>query len=411
MSRPTGAATYRAVLRLPGAPRAFAAAILGRLSYAILPVAVLLSIQSATGSYAAAGASSGLFGLVAALMPLKSRLIGRFGQRRVIPVLSAGFAASSLGLAALIATGVEHAGPYVALTGLLGLGAPPLGPSMRALWAALTPQTDLRQRAYGLDTTVESVLFTVGPVIAAALITVGGGTSALVVLAALNLGGSLGLATSPAAAAHAAARPPTPDSPSGLLGPLRDRGFAVLAAVMLGLGLGYGPVDLAVIARAGDAGRPEVSGLLLGVFAVGGAVGGLLWARLPHRRPVSTQLGALFAVAGIGLAVTAATPNLALLGAALALTGLVDGPTFIVAYLASDSLVAEQHRTEASTWVNTATNTGLSVGAAAAGVLIDRFGATTALLVAAGLLLVAGGGTAAIRSRLDRQPAGPDDPA
>lgn len=278
MSRPTGAVTYRAVLRLPGAPRAFAAAIIGRLSYAVLPVAVLLSIQSATDSYAAAGTSIGLFGLVAVLMPLKSRLIARFGQRRVIPVLSAGFAASSLGLAALVATGVGRTAPYVALAGLLGLAAPPLGSSMRALWAALTPQTELRQRAYGLDTTVESVLFAVGPVIAAALISVSGGASALVVLAALNLGGSLGLATSPAAAHHAAARPPTPASPGsagGLLGPLRDRGFAVLAAVMLGLGLGYGPVDLAVIARAGDAGHPEVAGLLLGVFALGGAVGGL----------------------------------------------------------------------------------------------------------------------------------------
>lgn len=121
------------------------------------------------------------------------------------------------------------------------------------------------------------------------------------------------------------------------------------------------------------------------------------------------QLGGLFAVSGIGVAVAALTPNLVLLGGALALTGLVDGPTFIVAYLASDSLVAERHRTEAGTWVNTATNTGLAVGAAGAGVLIDRFGPTAALLVAAGLLLVAGTSTAAIHNRLDRQSIGSDD--
>ena len=85
MTRPTGAVTYRAVLRLPGAPRAFTAAVIGRLSYAILLLSILVTVQAAAGSYAPAGASIGVFGLLSVLMPAKSRLIGRFGQRAMLP--------------------------------------------------------------------------------------------------------------------------------------------------------------------------------------------------------------------------------------------------------------------------------------------------------------------------------------
>lgn len=413
MTRPTGAVTYGAVLHLPGAPRAFTAAILGRLSYAVLTVALLLTVRSATDSYAAAGTSIGVFGVAGILMPVKSRLVGRFGQRHVLPILSAGFATAAAGLSVLSAAGLNTALPYVGLSGLLGLAAPPLGPSMRALWAALTPDLDLRQRAYGLDTTVESTLFALGPVLAGALVTAGGGSAALAVMGALNLAGSLGLATSSAAAVHAPPRRPGAAPAARLAGPLRARGFVPLLAVLLALGLGLGPLDLAVVARAEGAGRPGSAGWLLGAVAAGGVVGGLLWSRGRHRRAVAIQLAGLVGASALGLLLVAGAPTLPLLGVALLLSGLVDAPTFVVAYLAADALAGERDRTEATTWVNTAANTGLALGAAAAGAVIDRASTGIALVLGAVVLAGAAGAAVLARHRLEpgtRQGAEPSGP-
>ncbi len=49
--------TYRSILRRDGVFIAFFAATIGRLSYAMISLALLLTIQGATHSYAAAGAS------------------------------------------------------------------------------------------------------------------------------------------------------------------------------------------------------------------------------------------------------------------------------------------------------------------------------------------------------------------
>lgn len=388
MTRPAGAVTYRAVLRLPGAPRAFTAAVIGRLSYGILPLSLLVTVQSASGSYAPAGAAIGVFGLVSILMPAKSRLIGRFGQRTMLPALSAGFTAAMVTMAACAAAGLRSSAVYIALAAVLGLAAPPLGPSMRSIWASLTPGLALRQRAYGLDTTVESALFAIGPIIAGALLALWGGAGALTAVAALNLVGSVGLATAPAG--HQVRRADGPMR-SELTGPFASPGFGLLVLVMVGIGLGAGPVDVAVVARAEAVGREPAAGWLLGALAVGGGLGGLAWARAHHRRPVSVQLGGLIGVSAAAMLAVTGAPTVWLLALALALFGLVDSPSFIVAYLAADDLVPAQHRTEATTWVITASNVGLSIGAAGAGAVIDRLGPGAALQAGAAVLLLTAG--------------------
>lgn len=397
MTRPTGAVGYRAVLRLPGAPRAFAAATLGRLSYGTLALSLLLAVQDATGSYLAAGTALGAFGVTSVLMPAKSRLIDRLGQRRVLPVLSAGFALAFVAMAVCSAAGVSRGPGYVALAVVAGLVAPPLGPSMRALWAALTPEPAARQRAYSLDGVVEETLFAVGPLLAGALVAVADAAAALAVTGLLNVVGATAMATSPAARRLAppatAARTGTP-----LTGPFRSRRFTLLIVAVVAVGLGQAPLDLAVVARAESAGRPGAAGYVLAAIAVGGAVGGLAWGALTHRGRTSTQLGGLVALTALGYALAATTPTTLTLAVVLGLTGVVVAPVYVVSYLAADRLAPAGTGTEATTWVNTASNTGLSVGAALAGSVVDRSGATGALLTGAAVLaltavaLLTGGG-------------------
>jgi MFS family permease len=148
VSGTSGAGSYRAVLALPSALPTFGAALAGRLSYGLLPLSVLFTVQQATGSFAVAGAVVAMFGITSLLLPYKSRLVDRFGQRRVLPALATASAAGLFGIAVLGTAGVTSAGLFVAAAILSGLAAAPLGPSMRSTWRHLTAGTDLKQRAY-----------------------------------------------------------------------------------------------------------------------------------------------------------------------------------------------------------------------------------------------------------------------
>jgi hypothetical protein len=57
---------YLLVLKAPDVPRVFAAALLGRLSTAMGPLALVLYVQAATGSFAVAGAAAAATGTSAA---------------------------------------------------------------------------------------------------------------------------------------------------------------------------------------------------------------------------------------------------------------------------------------------------------------------------------------------------------
>ena len=55
--------SYADVLRIPGAAALFGSALIGRLAFATVSLSLLLSVQAATGTFAAAGAATGAFGV------------------------------------------------------------------------------------------------------------------------------------------------------------------------------------------------------------------------------------------------------------------------------------------------------------------------------------------------------------
>lgn len=375
MSRLPEAVSYAAVLRRDGVLRAFPAATVGRLSYAMISLALLLTVQGATGSYAAAGAALGGYALVSFLMPLKSRLIDRRGATAVLPGLSIGLTLCLLAVAQQAAAGRTSPALFVALAVGAGLLAPPLGPAMRAIWAGVTPEPEARRRAYSLDGVVEEVLYAVGPLLVGAILLVSSSLAALVVTGTVNLVGTLALVTSPASRRYGRPRPvPLPSAESRWAGPLTRPGFAVLLVVLLGLGLGGGPLEVALVARAEAAGRSASVGFLLAALSVGSAVGGMLWGRFVREHRPRRHLAGLVAVAAVLTAALAPISDLVAVAGLLFLTGLASAPLLVTAYLTADDLAREEQQREASTWVNTLLNLGVALGASVAGVLIDRGG-------------------------------------
>ncbi|AWF97172.1 MFS transporter [Clavibacter michiganensis] len=382
---------YLAVLALPGALRVFLPAMLGRLSFAMVALALLLLVQARTGSFAAAGLATGAFGLANVLAsPVRARLVDARGQR---PVLVALAAAHALGLVGVLA--VVRVGAPVAVV---------------VVTAALVPDARMRTRAYSLDAVGEEVVFTVGPLLVAALVAVADPEVAVLASAAASVLGTLGMTSSRLSRAQGA-RPPASVIPTaeGVPGssrrrpadPLRQPLVIPLLVTLLGVGAVLGSVEVAVAALAERAGSTALAGPLLAAFAAGSAVGGLAYGSRAWRAPARIRLvvlvAAMLAATALLAVVAARVPAapdaraLLLLGAALVPVGLFLAPAMVSGYLLADAQTEPSVRTEGSAWVNTAVNTGVALAAAAVGAVVDAAGPLAGIVVGGLAALVVAG--------------------
>ncbi|MWJ87067.1 MFS transporter, partial [Clavibacter michiganensis subsp. michiganensis] len=261
---------YLAVLALPGALRVFLPAMLGRLSFAMVALALLLLVQARTGSFAAAGLATGAFGLANVLAsPVRARLVDAHGQRPVLVALAVAHALGLVGVLAVVRIGAP-VGVVVVTAALAGLAMPPLGAAMRVVWAALVPDARMRTRAYSLDAVGEEVVFTVGPLVVAALVAVADPEVAVLASAAASVTGTLGMTSSRLSRAQGA-RPAPPEGRPTADGrarrrsadPLRQPLVIPLLVTLLGVGAVLGSVEVAVAALAERAGSTALAGPLL----------------------------------------------------------------------------------------------------------------------------------------------------
>jgi len=424
-SAPVGRPSYAAVLRLPYARRTFAAALLGRLSYGIVPLSVMLAVTRACGSYTVAGTAMALFGGTSVfLSPARAALIDRHGPRRALVPMTAAY----VGLLALLTALIWRPGtasPLLvgALTATAGACTPPLGPTMRAVWGRLAPDRALLQRAYSLDGVAEELLFVSGPLLVGLLLGVAPPTAGIITGTALMAAGAGAFVRSPAvrvirpaerkadkpATAHdGASRPATAHdgaSPGALRGIVRP----VVASA--GVGLALGVVDLVVVAFAeqGHHGDDAVAWTLAALSA-GSAVGGLLNGAVAWRVPAGARLALTLVGLGLALGGAGLAPGLGVLAVALACAGFFVAPALTTAYLIADETAAPEARVRAGAWVNTGVNAGGTAGAAAAGLMVGAIppvlcfaaAGTAALLTAAA---VGRGGRAGLRRETDHADA------
>lgn len=381
MSSPRPAASYAAVFQLPHARRTFGAALFGRLGYGVVSLSLVLSLTTATGSLSTGGLLATLFATVSVVLgPARAALVDRWGARRGLTALAMPFAAALFVLAAAVR---EPGAPLWVLAGLSGAAGslcPPLGPTMRALWDALTPDEGLLQRAFSLDTVAEELIFLSGPLLVVAVHPVNG----LVLSGALIGCGTLAMVSSPAARLLAP-RPRAAAAPLVRLRLFSAEGGGVRRAAYAAAGIGccLGCVDLFVIAFAGRHHHPSAVGWILAAQSAGSALGGLLYGRVSWRLPAAARLPGLLLVLSALLALTAAAPALLVLGLCVAAAGTLTAPILSTAYLAAAGAAPDGATTRATTWVNSAVNAGSSTGGALAALLITRLPLPLCFLLAA----------------------------
>jgi predicted MFS family arabinose efflux permease len=382
-------ASYAALVGQRPARRLLYALLTTTLSYGMLSLTVLLTVERPTGSYRDGGFAVAAFALFAgASAPLRGRLVDRRGARLVLPAFAAGYAASLVALDIAAHVG----GPVwllILFAGVTGLSAPPIFASVRPLWA-LVVEPALVRRGYAMTSLIYDAGQIVGPVVASATFLVSSWIGAIL-CGAFAVAGAL-LSLPARGETHSGAGPhPMPS--------LREsRAMVGLLVVSIVFGLSQGIVVVAVPAASARWGHASLAGPLLAVFAAGSVTGALWYGSRHWLLPALDRFLWAVLLLGLLLAPAALAENGAELGVILFLAGLAFGPATVSVFEALD-LIAPGSGAEALTWVTTAEAAGSAGGSALAGVLVTGSGIAAPFVLGSVAMVATAGAAMAVRRR------------
>jgi hypothetical protein len=241
----------------------------------------------------------------------------------------------------------------------------------------------------------------------AAVLSATSASAALVTVAAVACAGTLAFAVSlpaelprgPAASrGGASARGDSGRGGAVLIAP----GMPALIATAVLVGGVIGGLQVGVPIFATAHGAPAASGLLIAALSVGGIAGAAIYGGRRWRPSPTVRLLALLTGLGVVVAIAIAASGLVLLGAVLALAGLLLNPSLTTISLHVDWHVSPASAAEAFGWLSTGIASGTGAASAVAGAVSrpgqarPAFAVATAAGVAAALLV------ATARGRLAR---------
>jgi hypothetical protein len=366
--------------------------LVGRLPLGMVPVAVLLH---AAGDLAVGGLLAAVYGLAPALgQPMLGRLADRQGL--LLPNL-VGAAAGAVALTALAVVGVDRLAPALVAAAAAGLCAPPLEGSTRALLQQVLPSRRHVEAAYAVDSSVQEIVYVLGPVLAVVLARTYSPAAALAVAAGLLLVGSSAFALSRSCRTWR----PIPRRPDWS-GPLRAPTVPAVLLAMILIGGCVGALDVAALAASDRHAVVWLAGALPAIFSLAGLIGGLAYCRVSRCSPRLRRLAALgggFAVCWLPLA-TDPPPAAAL--ACVVLPGLVFVPLLTEASLHLTDRAPAGTTAEVVGWLGSSIRGGLAGGTAAAGAMAGHLllPAAAATIGAAALTV-----TASLAAPFPRSPA------
>ena len=375
--------SYGLVLRQPGLAVLLGASMLARLPIGINALATVLFLREQTGSFTIAGATSGAGAIGVAIgAPVNARLIDRMGPR----VMLALGAAHAVGLGAIIALGFAEAFPGLLLAAgfLTGLAMPPTSSVMRALYPRLLDEPAVVQAAYALDSVSTQVIFVTGPLLVAGLIAVLEPAAALAMSAVIVLiGVSAFLAAMPASERRRAPHADPSTRPVGRLGALQSPGIRTIVLTMVPVGFALGSIEVALPAFADAEGSHELAGVLLALWSMGSAIGGLVYGARERRSSLVRVHVRMALLLPLGVAPLALAESPLLMAVLVIPAGLFVAPLIATRNELAGYVAPRGAETEAFTWPLTALVSGVSLGSAAAGALVDAVDWQVPLFVAA----------------------------
>lgn len=389
--------TYAKVLRVPGALRFSLAGFVGRFQMSMIGLGAVLLLQAERDSYGVAGTVAAVYALsMAVISPQISRLIDLFGQRRIVPIQLAVHVPTMSLLIWLAMTDVPN-GVLYGLAFLTGAAQPNIGPLVRARWSAMLTGTGSLRTAFAWESLLDEVIFIVGPPLATLLVIGLFPSAAMVVATAVLVVGTLWFLaerdSEPEPSRGRRGAVPVPGTAN--LPKVRQRpalalpGVAAVALVYVFIGGIFGSWEVTTVAFADQHGHKGVAGLLLAVYAFGSLLGGLVFGAMKLRSGLLRQFLVMIA------AMAVATLPLPLLGSVWALTvgaliaGIAAAPVLISGMALIERIVPAARLTESMSWPSAGIAVGLALSSPVAGVIVDRYPASTAYWITAGCAIAA----------------------
>ena len=381
---------YRTVLQHSGAWRFSLAAFVARIPISISTLGIVLLVTGQGRSYGLAGALSASYTIANGLSSVvQGRLLDRLGQALVLPVVISAYAVGVLGLV----TSVEAGSPELiafASAFLAGAAYPPIGSVVRARWShVLSGRAKDVQTAFALESVIDEVIFMIGPTVATVLATQWHPWAGLGLALVTGVPGTLLLAaqrrTQPVphlARQFSGPRPAMPWPP-----------VVILAAVSFALGSMFAAAEVSTVAFSAEQDAKSYAGVLLGSWAAGSMLAGLITGTLAWRRPPISRVRVGSLMLALVMVPMSFVGSMVAMGITLFLAGFAIAPTLIALFSAIEQGVPAARLTEGIALSHTGLAAGLAPGAALAGLVIDAHGASPSYLVALG-----GGVVAALTS-------------
>ncbi|PRZ41675.1 putative MFS family arabinose efflux permease [Antricoccus suffuscus] len=375
---------YGELFKIPGSAAFSSTGLIARMPISMITISLVLLVSQTTGSYGIAGIVSAVATFSTAVaMPQIAKYVDRKGQARIArPVILFAVVIWVLAIIA-VSSGWPH-WTWIVIALIGGGAAPSIGAMVRARWMHVLPDKSLQQRAFSWESSLDEIVFMTGPPLATILATsVAPYAGLLAALILLLFGGFL-------FTAQRSSEPPpqvTEHRVSTLA--LLKGSILVVGAVFICGGIGFGSIEVIVVAFADEQGHKSLAGLVLAAYAFGSLLAGLTFGVMKWKRSVGGQFVAaavLFGVLAQGLLLAS---NLWMLTVLIFIAGVAIAPVLISATMLIERLVPPYALTEGLTWATTALVAGVTIGAAVGGQLIDSYGARTAFLLPTCAALVA----------------------
>jgi predicted MFS family arabinose efflux permease len=384
---------YAALLARRELKQTIAVSMIGRLPIGITGLAILLLVQTSTDSFSKGGAAAACYVIgLATVAPALGRLIDRHGPRLALLGCSIAFPAALVSLVAAVEAR-SHAVVTLTFAAAAGATFPPITVCMRTYFKQRLSDDALLATAYSLESVLIETIFIVGPMLVALFVATASPAAAVLFAAASGCIGTLLFLRSPPLRAWRI----EPRASASVLGPLGRPRFLVLIAIILCYSMAFGLLEIGVTAYATEKGQAALAGVLLGLMSTGSALGGIAYGSRSWHLPLPSQFALMLGLMGAGLMVL----TLPWAPWPFAFWSLFAGVVMAPALIIQSMLVAKSAQpseiTEAFTWSASALLSGVGIGIAAGGGLLEQFRSPAVLAAGASAALIAAAAAAFMR--------------
>ncbi|MGE0284615.1 MAG: MFS transporter, partial [Rhizobiaceae bacterium] len=318
---------YREIFRARGAKGFAAAGFFARLPIAMAPIGIVAMLSQTHGEYWLAGAVSATFALTNALVaPQISRLVDRFGQTAVLTPATLISVAAFVVL--LLATHQNWPVWTLFASALLAAAMPSIPAMVRARWSELFRDRPELTTAFAFESAADELVYIAGASLSVGL------SVALFPEAGILVSTLLLAFGSAAFIVQRSTEPPVRPVEHGSAGSaIWLRPVQIITFALIFVGAIFATAEVTTVAITKELGQASTASLVIGVYALGSFVVGIVVGALTLKTPLQRQLAIAIGVIALTQApLLFAGATVPLLAVAIFVSGIAISPTFITAF-------------------------------------------------------------------------------